>query len=112
MTGHEWVVTLRFIVPRNTFKPEARWPPSCARPVPRGAEPGPLRRPARGRRQRPGGAGQEVAITCHAAADIETPAFEAFLARAVSAYEGSPGAGNWPRRVGGTEPVDTRRMGP
>ena len=35
------------------------------------------------------GATQEVTITCHAAADVETPEFEAFLARAVASYRRS-----------------------
>ena len=30
------------------------------------------------------GGTQEIVITCHAAADLETPAFDAFLAQAVA----------------------------
>jgi hypothetical protein len=34
------------------------------------------------------GPSQEIMIHCHSAEDVETPAFEAFLARAVAAYTG------------------------
>ena len=51
----EWVVTLRFFVPRNTFKPEALRTPARPDAVPRGPDPRPQRRRAPDRRRRQGG---------------------------------------------------------
>ncbi len=82
-TAGEWVVTLRFQVPRNTFKPQAlerqlKLLPfhECAVPVHSDAprlvvsDTGPI---------------QEVTISAHAADELDTPEFDAFLARAVAA---------------------------
>jgi excinuclease ABC subunit A len=87
-TGNEWVVTLRFLVPRNTFQkaPLAR---SLAL-IPFHESPTPVLcdldrlSVVHGK-----GGHQEVTITCHAAADVETPEFDAFLARAVASYRRS-----------------------
>ena len=87
-TGNEWVVTLRFLVPRNTFK-KATLAASLAL-TPFHESPTPVLcdldrlSVANGK-----GATQEITITCHAAADVETPEFEAFLARAVASYRRS-----------------------
>ncbi|MDR3634948.1 MAG: ATP-binding cassette domain-containing protein, partial [Isosphaeraceae bacterium] len=90
-TSREWVVTLRFHVPRNTFKAaalerqlklvpfhEAATPVHCDSPRLTVTDIGPT---------------QEILILCHSAEDVETPAFDAFLARGVAAYlkEDRPG---------------------
>jgi len=84
-TGNEWVVTLRFLVPRNTFKKATLAASLALTPFHEGPTPVlcDLDRlsVANGK-----GATQEVTITCHAALDVETPEFEAFLARAVASY--------------------------
>jgi len=85
MTGHEWVVTLRFTVPRNTFQAASLEPQLRLTPFHEGATPvlcdAKRLTVANGK-----GPTQEVTITCHAAEDLETPAFDAFLARAVAAF--------------------------
>jgi excinuclease ABC subunit A len=87
MTGHEWVVTLRFQVPRNTFHPtrlanQLRLTPfhEAATPVLSDAErlvvsngKGPI---------------QEVIITGHTAEELETKGFDGFLRQAVAAFQG------------------------
>jgi excinuclease ABC subunit A len=86
MTGHEWIVTLRFFVNRNTFKPEPL--KNQLRLVPFHESPTPVLSDSKRLIVAPGKGGtQEIAITCHSAADLETPAFDAFLARAVAAYQ-------------------------
>ena len=84
-TGHEWVVTLRFRVAGGTFATEAirqqlglepfdrlTTPVLCDQPRVAGA---------------PVGAGyREVAITAHAADELLTPAFDAFVHRAATSY--------------------------
>jgi excinuclease ABC subunit A len=85
MTGGEWVVTLRFTVSRNAFQPDTL--ASQLRLVPFHESETPVLSDAdrltvsNGR-----GPTQDVAITCHSAADLETPGFESFLARAVASY--------------------------
>jgi excinuclease ABC subunit A len=86
MTGSEWIVTLRFFVPRNTFKPEALKNQLRLTPFHEGSTP--VLSDAARVTMTPGKGGtQEVAITGHTAGDFETPAFDAFLARAVAAYQ-------------------------
>jgi excinuclease ABC subunit A len=86
MTGSEWIVTLRFFVTRNTFKPEAL--KNQLKLTPFHASPTPVLSDAERLSVAPGKGGtQEIAITCHAAADLQTPAFDAFLARAVASYQ-------------------------
>jgi excinuclease ABC subunit A len=87
ITGNEWYATLRFHVPRNTFRPQAlegqlRLTPFAEGPTPVKAD---VQRliVANGR-----GPTQEVTIHAHAAEDLQTPGFEAFLARAIAAYRG------------------------
>jgi excinuclease ABC subunit A len=89
-TGHEWVVTLRFRVPRNTFKPadlaaQLRLTPFAEGPVPVLSD---AERLAVANAR---GAGQEITITCHSAADLETPGFDAFLGRAIASLRGQAG---------------------
>jgi excinuclease ABC subunit A len=86
MTGHEWVVTLRFTVTRNAFKPETLRNQLRLTPFHEG--PTPVLSDAERVTVAAGKGGtQEVVITCHAAADLETPAFDAFLAKAVASYQ-------------------------
>ena len=86
MAVHEWIVTLRFFVTRNTFKPETlknqlRLTPFHEGPTPVLSDAGRLT-------VAPGKGGtQEIAITCHSSADLETPAFDAFLRRAVASFQ-------------------------
>jgi len=91
-TGQEWVVSLRVAVPRNTFRQATlaaalKLPAfhDCPTPVlcdaPRVSVSGGH------------GASQEVVLTLHDAADVETAAFEAFLAKAVAAYAKAGKAG-------------------
>jgi excinuclease ABC subunit A len=86
MTGHEWVLSLRFSVPKNTFKKDAleaqlKLSPFHMSPTPV------LSDSARISISPDCSARQEVMITTHSAADLETPSFDAFLTRAVAAYE-------------------------
>ena len=86
MTGSEWIVTLRFFVTRNTFKPETL--KNQLRLTPFHEGPTPVLSDAERLTVAPGKGGtQEIAITGHTAAEFETPAFDAFLARAVASYQ-------------------------
>jgi len=81
-TASEWIVTLRFRVPRNTFQEKAlkaalNLPPFHDGPTPV------LSDAPRVKFASPAGC-QEITITGHAAADFQTPAFEDFLRRAVA----------------------------
>ncbi len=85
-TANEWIVTLRFTLPGKTFRQAAleaqlKLPPfhACAKPIKCDAP--------RVSVSEIRGIGQEVILTVHAAGDVQTPGFEAFLARAVAAYE-------------------------
>jgi excinuclease ABC subunit A len=85
-TGHEWVVSLRFTVMRNTFKHAAlaaslKLPPFHEGPVPV------LSDSPRVTVENNRVLGQEVVITVHTADDVETHAFDAFLRKAIASYE-------------------------
>jgi excinuclease ABC subunit A len=85
MTGHEWILTLRFRVARRAFKGDAlarklRLAPFHEGPTPVLSDAERLV-VADGRR-----GAQEVVLTCHSADEILTPAFDDFLALAVSSY--------------------------
>ncbi|MBV8677175.1 MAG: excinuclease ABC subunit UvrA, partial [Planctomycetaceae bacterium] len=83
-TSREWVVTLRFHVPRNTFKPSALEKQLRLTPFHEG--PTPVLCDAERLVFEDAGPTQAVVITCHAAADVDTPAFDAFLVKAVAAF--------------------------
>ena len=86
MTGHEWIVTLRFTVARNTFKAVTLRDQLRLSPFHEG--PTPVLSDAERLSLAVGKGGtQEVVITCHTADDLETPAFVAFLTRAVASYD-------------------------
>ena len=84
-TSSEWVVTLRFFVPRRTFSPEdltrlklvpfheMETPVLCDHLRVRFANIGPF---------------QEITIVGHAVEEFETPAFATFLRKSVSAFLG------------------------
>ena len=91
-TSGEWVVTLRFFVPRNTFQE-----PTLARQlrlVPFHESPTPVLSDAPRLRVTDVGPTQEITITGHSAADFETDGFDAFLSKAVAAFlrRGRPGS--------------------
>ncbi len=85
-TSSEWVVILRFFVPKNTFVLEelearlklvpfhqAETPVLCDQPRLKFTNLAPF---------------QEITIVGHAALDFETPAFDAFLKKAVKSFLG------------------------
>ena len=91
-TGHEWVLTLRFTVKRNAFKPETlakqlRLAPfhEARKPVLSDAE-----RISFGE---PKGGFQEIVLTCHALEEVETDAFDAFLVKAAVSYQNAARGG-------------------
>jgi excinuclease ABC subunit A len=84
-TGSEWVITLRFYVPRNTFRADDldEWlalPPfeECSPPVRCDAPRVVIQKDSAGE--------QEVVITAHSASELETRAFEGFLEQAINAF--------------------------
>ncbi|MEO6808464.1 MAG: hypothetical protein ABI353_05070, partial [Isosphaeraceae bacterium] len=86
LTGQEWVVTLRFRVPRNTFRQAelgrqlALLPfHETSPPVHSDAE--------RVVVENVRGIGQEVVITAHSADELDTDEFDAFLLSAVAAAQ-------------------------
>jgi len=85
MTGHEWVVTLKFRVRRNTFAEAALAAKLKLIPFHEGATPvlsdAPRVSVTTGRGY------QEVVINAHAADELETPAFHEFLVKAVASFE-------------------------
>jgi excinuclease ABC subunit A len=83
-TSSEWVITVRFFVPRNTFREHAlakqlnlvpfhqsETPVLCDQPRLKVIDIGPY---------------QEVTIVGHASEDFETPGFDAFLEKSVTAF--------------------------
>jgi excinuclease ABC subunit A len=83
-TSAEWVVTLRFFVPKNTFRGrslenqlalvdfhESETPVLCDLPRVKISDIGPF---------------QEITIVGHAAEEFDTPGFDAFLRKAVEAF--------------------------
>jgi excinuclease ABC subunit A len=84
ITTSEWVVTLRFFVPKSTFRGPAlenqlelvpfhqsETPVLCDQPRLKLTDVGPF---------------QEITITGHAAEDFDTPGFDAFLRKSVTAF--------------------------
>jgi excinuclease ABC subunit A len=82
-TSGEWVVTLRFFVARNAFKPGAV--ERMLKLVPFHESATPVLSDAPRVKVANHGPWQEIAITGHSAAELETPAFHDFLAKAVAA---------------------------
>ncbi len=86
MTGHEWVLTLKFTVAKNTFKSAVLAGKLSLVPFHEGSPPV-LSDAERLEVANGKGPTQEVTITCHQAEDLETPAFESFLSQAVASYQ-------------------------
>ncbi len=87
LTGHEWIVTLKFRVPRGTFRAEMLQ--KQLRLVPFAEGPTPVLSDAeRVAISDLRGFGQEVVITGHSLAEFETEAFDTFLAKAIAACRG------------------------
>ena len=87
-TSGEWVVTLRFFVPRNTFQESTLARQLALVPFHEG--PTPVLSDAPRLTFTDVGPTQEITITGHSAADFETEGFAAFLSKAVTAFL-SPG---------------------
>jgi excinuclease ABC subunit A len=85
-TSREWVVTLRFHVPRNTFKPPAI--EKQLRLTPFHESPTPVLCDSPRLVVEDVGPSQVITLTCHAAGELETPGFDAFLTKAVAAHSG------------------------
>ncbi|HEV3168416.1 MAG TPA: excinuclease ABC subunit UvrA, partial [Isosphaeraceae bacterium] len=85
-TSQEWVVTLRFHVRKNAFKLEALSRSLGLVPFDE-ATPPVLSDAKRLVVMNSRGPSQEVHITCHTAQDVQSPAFEAFLKKAVASYQ-------------------------
>jgi excinuclease ABC subunit A len=86
-TTHEWIATLRFRVPNNTFnvsalKARLKLAPFAESPTPVLSDADRLSVLPIGPRH------QEIVLTVHLAKDLETPAFESFLDDAVNAVTG------------------------
>ncbi|HEV3122503.1 MAG TPA: hypothetical protein VGY53_11400, partial [Isosphaeraceae bacterium] len=90
LTTHEWIITLKFFLPHNAFKPEVLDRQLRLTPFHEGPNPV-LSDSRRLVVTKSRGKGQEVVITCHAAADLETEGFQSFLASAVRTYQQSFG---------------------
>ncbi|AGA30844.1 excinuclease ABC subunit UvrA [Singulisphaera acidiphila] len=84
LTSSEWIVTLRFNVRRNTFKPTTLARDLGLLPFHEGATP--VHSQADRLIVTNQGTAQEIVLTCHSASDLETPAFDAFLVKAVESY--------------------------
>ena len=85
-TSGEWVITLRFFVPRGTFRANAV--ESLLKLVPFHESPTPVLSDAPRVKTETLGPYQEIVITGHSSADFETLGFETFLERAVAGYLG------------------------
>jgi excinuclease ABC subunit A len=83
-TSGEWVVTLRFFVPRATFRTGAV--ESLLEFAPFHESPTPVLSDAPRVKLRNVASIQEITITGHALAEFESPGFDAFLSRAVTAF--------------------------
>jgi excinuclease ABC subunit A len=90
-TSGEWVVVLRFFVPRGTFNAKALG--SQLKLVPFYESPTPVLSDAPRLKVTDVPGSQEIAITAYSAVDFETPAFDAFLTRAVAAFLGRKASG-------------------
>ncbi|WP_337174792.1 excinuclease ABC subunit UvrA [Paludisphaera sp.] len=84
-TGSEWIVTLRFRVPRNTFQAKSLAAKLGLAPFHDG--PTPVLSDAARLKVASEAAYQEVTITGHSLADFQSPAFDDFLVRAVQSLE-------------------------
>ncbi|MFN0055957.1 MAG: excinuclease ABC subunit UvrA, partial [Planctomycetales bacterium] len=86
LTGDEWLLYLRFRVPRQTFREEDLQAALGLKPLDDLDELPVYGRGERVRVQTAKGAWQEVALTVHWEREIDTPAFRKFLDQALRAY--------------------------
>jgi excinuclease ABC subunit A len=89
-TSGEWVVTLRFFVPRGTFRAGAA--EGLLKLTPFHESPTPVLSDSPRIKVTNHGPVQEITLTAHTADEFETPGFETFLTRAVTAFlnQGKP----------------------
>ena len=86
LTGHEWVLTLRFLVKRGDFKVETLANQLNLRPFYESARP--VLSIAERLTIAPARIGtEEVFITVHSLSDLTTEAFDAFLVKAAVSYQ-------------------------
>jgi excinuclease ABC subunit A len=93
MTGHEWVLTLKFRVVRNTFKTRTLLDELGLKPF-HEASPPVLSDASRVNATNTSKGWQEVILSAHAAEELETPAFDAFLDKALAGYRRLTGTAN------------------
>ena len=85
-TGNEWILTLRFLVKRGDFKPQALAEQLDLKPFYEGVRPV-LSNARRVDLGEPLGRTDEIIVTVHAAEDLATDAFDAFLVKAALSYQ-------------------------
>jgi excinuclease ABC subunit A len=83
-TSSEWVVHMRFFVPKNTFRAQSL--EKQLKLVPFHESPTPVLCDQSRLKFEDLGPFQQITIVGHAAADFDTPGFDAFLRKAVTAY--------------------------
>ncbi len=86
LTGDEWLLTLKFRVPENTFQQKSLAAALKLKPVDDIREIEAYGRADRVRVKEDGGAWQEVTLSVHWLREIDTPAFWEFLEQAKRAY--------------------------
>ena len=86
MTGDEWLLTLKFRVPENTFQQKSLAAALQLKPVDDIREIEAYGRADRVRVKEAGGSWQEITITVHWLREIDSPAFWNFLDQAKQAY--------------------------
>src|SRR5438105_7251194 len=86
LTGDEWLLTLRFRVGRNTFREDDLAAKLELKPIDDLDELAVYGRGDRVRVKNLKGPWQEVTVSVHWLREIETPAFRAFLDRAINSY--------------------------
>ncbi len=85
-TGHEWVLTLRFLVRRNAFQADVLARQLALAPFHEaGARSSAT--PSGSPWASPGGRSRRSSITAHAADELATDAFDAFLVKAAVSYQ-------------------------
>ena len=88
-TGHEWIITLKFLVKAGTFRAEALEKQLGLLPFSESPKPV-LSDSARLAVGVVRGVGQEVTLTYHLAEDVRTAGFDEFLGQAAAAALGTP----------------------
>jgi excinuclease ABC subunit A len=86
LTGDEWLLTLKFRVPENSFQQKSLAAALKLKPVDEIREIEAYGRADRVRVKDSGGAWQEVTLSVHRLREIDTPAFWEFLEQAKRVY--------------------------